>query len=175
MITKSEVDKQLRAIGANFSFWGKAEARELEHIVLPGETIMYAINGRYEFGFAMLVVTNQRVILIDKKPLYLTLEDIRFDMISELDFSQRVFDATIVIYTVNKTLRFSALNVGGLRSATAYLQGRVIELRMAPTPTNMSLQRMLGAAQVESIEHRVTNPYTKVPLIMRRRLSRPVD
>lgn len=173
MVTKSEIDKQLRHIGAKFSFWGKAEVSELEHIILPGETIRYAINGWYEFGFALLCVTNHRVILIDKKPLHLTIEDIRFDMISELDYNQRTFDSALTILTVNKTLKFESFKVGLLRQATAYLQGRVIELRMAPTPGNMPLQSMLGGGtRVEELEHRITNPYTKVPLMMRRRIGR---
>lgn len=173
MVTRHEIERQLKAIGADFRFWGRGEVRELEHIILPGEQIMYAINGRYEGGFAMLCVTNQRTILIDKKPMYLTLEDIRYDMISELDFSQRLLDATLVIYTLNKTLRFTALKTGLLRKAMTYLQSRVIELRtQAPSVVTTSLQRMMSEPEVNAIEHRVTNPYTKVPLMMRRRISR---
>lgn len=175
MVTRHEIERQLKAIGADFRFWGRGEAKELEHIILPGEQIRYAINGRYEGGFAMLCVTDQRAILIDKKPMYLTLEDIRYDMISELDFSQRLFDATILIYTLNKSLRFTALKAGLLRKAMAYLQSRVIELRtQTPSTVTTSLQRMMTGAEPEvaSIEHRVTNPYTKVPLMMRRRISR---
>lgn len=172
MVTQNEIDRQLKAISAKFAFWGGSEVRELEHIILPGETIRYAINGWYEQGFALLVITDHRVMLIDKKPLHLTVEDVRFDMISELDFNQGVFDARLEIFTVNKALKFNAFKVALLRQATAYLQGRVIELRMAPTPTNMSLQSMLGGQQVGEIEHRITNPYTKVPLMMRRRITK---
>lgn len=174
MVTKQEIEKQLKAIGANFNWWGKAEAGELEQVIIPGEQIMYCINGRYEGGFAMLCITNQRAILIDKKPFYLTIEDIRYDMISELDFDGRLVDATLAIYTPSKTLRFTALKVKLLRQATAYLQGRVIELRMQITePVNRSMQRILDEpATVVELEHMATNPYTKVPLMMKRRISR---
>lgn len=173
MVTKQEIDKQLKAIGVNFTWWGKAEAGELEQVIIPGEQIMYCINGRYEGGFAMLCITNQRVILIDKKPLYLTIEDIRYDMISELDFDGRLLDATLAIYTPSKTLRFTALKVQLLRRATAYMQGRVIELRMQVSePANRSMQRILAEPAVVELEHSATNPYTKVPLMMKRRISR---
>lgn len=175
MVTKHEINRQLRAIGADFRFWGRAEVAELEHIIVPGEHIMYCINGYYEHGFAVLCITDQRVILVDKKILYLTLEDLRFDMISEVDFSNQVFSATITIFTINKTLRFSAFKIAALRKATAYLQGRVLQLRTQPQAPAVSLQRLLaagGQSDVASLEHRVTNPYTKVPLIMRRRASR---
>lgn len=179
MVTRHEVERQLKAIGADFRFWGRPEARELEHILVPGESIVYCLNGRYEGGFAMLCITDQRVVLIDKKPMYLTLEDIRYDMVAEVDFSQRLLDATIVICTVNKKLAFTAFKGHLLRRATAYLQTRVMEFRqqhMMPLyeqPSFMAyIPTPITRKSVQSIEHRVTNPYTKVPLMMRRRVSR---
>lgn len=188
MITHHEVQRQLRAIGADFKWWGHSEIRELEHILVPSETIMYCLNGRYEGGFALLCVTDQRIILVDKKPMYLTLEDIRYDMVSEVDFNQRLIDSTIIVCTVNKTLRFTALKSALLRKATSYVQNRVMEFRHQPAPqqtqadaapastvpvgqTAPSQQQAL-ASSVQPIEHRITNPYTKVPLMMRRRVSR---
>jgi hypothetical protein len=86
MVTFATVEQQLKAAGCNFRFWGRSELRELCNILLPGETIAQAVNGQYEAGFALLCATDFRVLLIDKKPKYLTLKDIRFDMITELDF-----------------------------------------------------------------------------------------
>lgn len=176
MVTQQEVERQLRSIGENFRYWGHAEAAELQHVLVPGETIMYCINGRYEGGFAMLCITDQRIILIDKKPLYLTMEDIRYDMVSEVDFSQRLLSATIAICTVNKKLIFSTWKAHILRKATSYLQNRVMEFRqhmMSPVPINFPDAAVSNAEpKVQALVHRVTNPYTKVPLMMRRRVSR---
>lgn len=174
MVTHHEVQRQLKAIGADFRFWGRAEARELEHVLVPGENIIYCLNGRYEGGFAMLCVTDQRIVLIDKKPLYLTMEDIRYDMVSEVDFSQRLLDATIVVCTVNKKLIFTALKAHLLRKATMYIQNRVMQFRQQHMMPNLDPLPYIETPvqQVSSIEHRVTNPYTKVPLVMRRRVSR---
>jgi len=177
MITHHEVEQQLKAIGMDFRFWGRAEMNELEHILVPSEKIIYCLNGRYEGGFAMLCVTDQRIILIDKKPLYLTFEDIRYDMISEIDFSQRLIDATVSICTINKTLMFTAFKAQLLRQVSMYIQNRVMEFRqqhmMSTNPMQYIQTPIVGQSQiVHSIEHRITNPYTKVPLMMRRRLSR---
>lgn len=175
MVTHHEILRQLKAIGVEVRFWGRAEIKELEHILVPSETIMYLLNGRYEGGFATLCITDQRVVLVDKKPMYLTLEDIRYDMVSEVDFSQRLIDATINICTVNKALKFTSFKGALLRKATAYLQNRVMEFRQQPM---MPIQQMsyietpIQSATVNSLEHRITNPYTKVPLMMRRRVSR---
>ena len=176
MITSHEVQRQLQAIGADFRYWGRSEMHELEHILVPGENIRYCLNGRYEGGFAMLCITDQRIVLIDKKPLYLTLEDIRYDMVAEVDYSQRLLNSTIQICTVNKKLAFTAWKRHTLRQATSYIQNRVMEFRqqhmMQPAEDNGMRQQVKTEFGVNSLVHRVTNPYTKVPLMMRRRVSR---
>jgi hypothetical protein len=175
MVTSHEVQRQLRAIGADFTYWGRAEAAELERVLVPNEKITYCLNGRYEGGFAMLCITDQRIILIDKKPFYLTLEDLRYDMVSEVDFSQRLLSATITICTVNKKLIFTTWKTSLLRQASAYLQNRVMEFRhqqMMMPVQNYAQNSQSNEPVVQALVHRVTNPYTKVPLMMRRRVSR---
>jgi hypothetical protein len=129
MVTLATVEQQLKTVGCNFRFWGRAELRELCEILLPGETIAQAVNGQYEAGFAMLVATDFRVLLIDKKPKYLTLKDIRFDMITELDFSARMMNSTVRIYTPNKELRFTTPSPKRLRKLFTYTQHKVMEIR----------------------------------------------
>lgn len=180
MITHDEVQKQLHAINAQQTFWGRGEIRELEHILVPGETITYCMRGRYEGGFATLCVTDMRIVLVDKKPLYLTLEDLRYDMVSEVDFSRRLVDSTITVCTVNKELKFTSFKGHLLRKATSYIQGRVMEFRQQhmmsddhlPVGGLIPQDDPADGVGVKSIQHRITNPYTKVPLVMRRRASR---
>src|SRR5665647_2908004 len=102
MVATRVIDDQLDAIGADFHLWGRAEKRELKNILVEGERITHCLNGKYEGGFAMLCATDRRLLLIDKKPFYLTVEDVRYDMVSEVDFSHRLINATVSICTVNK-------------------------------------------------------------------------
>jgi hypothetical protein len=129
MVSLGQVEDQLRKVGCNFRFWGRPEVRELCHILIDGEIIAQAVNGRYENGFAMLVVTDHRLLLIDKKPMFLTLEDIRFDMIAEIDFSSQLLDSTVKIITPNRTLVFTSWNQGRMRVMLNYTQQRVSEIR----------------------------------------------
>ena len=129
MVTLASIEEQLRLAGCSFRFWGRAELKELCEILLPGETIAQAVNGQYEGGFAMLCATDFRVLLIDKKPKYLTLKDVRYDMITELDFAGRMLNSTIRIYTPNKELRFTAPSNKRLRKLFTYTQHKVMELR----------------------------------------------
>jgi hypothetical protein len=130
MITKQAVEEQLKRIGCNFRFWGRAEINELGRILMDDEIIAQCVNGQYSNGFAMLVATNHRVLLVDKKPLlYLTVEDVRYDMITNFNFSNRLFDATIRLHSANKTLAFTSWNIHRLRKLMEYGQQRVLEMR----------------------------------------------
>lgn len=123
------LEDRLKQIGCNFRFWGRSELRELANVLMPNEIVEHCVNGQYSGGFAMLVATDQRVLLIDKKPMYLTLEDTRYDMVSEVDFNHRLLDANIYICTPNKSLRFVAYNQGRLRKLFHFVQMRVMEIR----------------------------------------------
>ena len=123
MVSRESITSQLKAINFNQNGWGRTEVSELPSIILPDEVIYECVNGIYEGGFALLVATNVRVLLIDKKPLnYLTVEDLRFDMINELDYSHRIIGAYINISAGAKSLRFTSLNQKKLRKLITHVQ-----------------------------------------------------
>jgi hypothetical protein len=128
MVTRESVEEQLKKIGVNYRGWGRTEMGELPNIILPDEEIYECVNGFYEGGFALIVATNFRVLLIDKKPMrYLTVEDLRFDMINEIDYSHRLFGAQISISTGSKNLRFVSYNQPRLRKLIGHVQGAMAE------------------------------------------------
>ncbi|HEU4914132.1 MAG TPA: PH domain-containing protein [Candidatus Saccharimonadales bacterium] len=179
MMSLDQVEDQLKRVGCNFRFWNRPEIRELRNILVPGEVIAQCANGRYENGYALLVVTNHRLLLIDKKPMFLTLEDIRFDMISEIDYSAQMIEGTIIIMTPNRKLRFTGWNHGRLRTILNYTQQRVTELRQhyierqfqSESRDNQYAAPVVGSLALQGNHESRTlpfNPYTNVPLTMRR-------
>jgi hypothetical protein len=123
MVSQKYVDKQLKEINFNPHGWGRGEIKELPNIILPDEQIYECVNGIYDGGFALLVSTDIRVLLVDQKPMnYLTVEDMRFDMISEMDYSHRLFGARISISSGNKNLKFLSYNQPRLRKLIGHVQ-----------------------------------------------------
>jgi hypothetical protein len=123
MVTRKVVIDQLNKINFKHDGWGRSEVSELPHIILPDEEIYECVNGYYDGGFALLVATNIRVLLIDKKPLnYLSVEDMRFDMISEMDYNHRLFGADISISSGGKNLHFRSYNQARLRKLIGHVQ-----------------------------------------------------
>jgi hypothetical protein len=130
MVSQKSVTAQLKKIGFSQHAWGRAEVRELPNIILPDEEIFECVNGTYEGGFALLVATDIRVLLIDKKPFnYLTVEDLRFDMINEIDYNHRVFGAYVDISTGNRDLKFRSYNQERLRRLIHHVQRRMAEIK----------------------------------------------
>jgi len=130
MISFARLEEQLRRINFRYSGWGRSEVVELCNILMPDEEIEECVNGYYEAGFALLVATKDRVLLVDKKPLgYLTVHDMRFDMINELDLHHRLMGAQIRISAGNKTLLFTSLNQVRLRRLLNYVQARMTTIK----------------------------------------------
>lgn len=182
MINLSHVEEQLTRAGCNFRFWGRAEIRELPNILISGETIIQCVNGRYEGGFALLCLTDHRLLLIDKKPMFLTLEDIRFDMISEIDYHARLLDSTVQIITPNRKLIFCSWNQKRLRLLLSHTQARVMEIRQHFMLQQLQAARQQNqqktASQVGGLvlqgpnqQYLPVNPYTRGSLLMRRSYS----
>jgi hypothetical protein len=186
MLSLEQVEEQLKNAGCNFRFWGRPEIRELPRLLMPGETIKHCVNGRYDGGFATLCVTNHRVLLIDRKFLFTNIEDIRFDMISELNYSSQVFDGTVHISTPSRKLRFVSFNRSGLQKLITFTQVRVMEIRQhymlqqfqqpaAPQPVPGMVGSMVmqgssaGSATQQMQLPNSPNPYTQLPVLLRRR------
>jgi len=160
---------------------------------MPEEQIAQAVNGTYEGGFALLCVTNYRVLLVDRKPMLLTLEDIRYDMMAEVDYQNRLLGATIRVCTPTRNLIFSSWSNLRLRKCVNYIQQRVMELRQhGLTAQQMQTQvngipplqtsnqpggyqdsrgNWEGAQNVQGGRPYYTpmNPYTRTPMLLKRR------
>jgi hypothetical protein len=199
MVERDEIERQLRRIDALPRFLGKPEIRELSQILFADEVIRHLTIGRYEGGWATLCATDRRVLLVDKKPFYLTLEDIRYDMISDVQYDHRLLDASIRLGTVHKTISFLSYSHTKLRALTQYVQEQVMHVRtnpgMAAEPIAQNLVPVsqqqafvpirlqpagLSAGAVTAVlshlreaPHRrlPVNPY-RAPIVVRRRVSR---
>lgn len=147
MVDIKIVDAQLERVGMKNKFFGRPEVRELCHILSPNETIQHAVNGQYEGGFAMMLATDRRILLIDKKPWFLTMEDVRYDMVQEVDYYARLLDATVTLITFSKQLSFRSWRQKPLREMVRYIQHRVMQLRQTEDISQNSHQSQATFSQ----------------------------
>ena len=128
MVTLQEVEYRLAKVGLHNRYWGKPELRELTHIIMSDEQIVGAVNGRYEGGFALLVATDRRVLLVDKKPIFLNMLDIGYATISDIRYTAKLIDATVWIRTSNKSFSFTSMRQKHLRQLASHLQEKVMNM-----------------------------------------------
>jgi hypothetical protein len=130
MVHPSIIEARLGELRFRSSRWFRAEIHELQHILMDHEKIIALACGRYFGSFALLVATDQRLLLIDKRVFFMNIEDTRYDMVSEIDYNSQVYSATVTIHTINKVHKFTSIkHKQHLRTLTNYVQRRVMEFR----------------------------------------------
>ena len=134
MISSKQVEQQLKTIGCHYSFWGSTEVAELANILMDDEEIAIAINGYYEGGFGLLVATNLRVLIVDKKPFVLNVEDLRYEMMTEVTYGARLLIADMHIAIPTRTIYFDSWSMTKLHAAMRYIQKHVSQARDGATP-----------------------------------------
>ncbi|MGH7156792.1 MAG: PH domain-containing protein [Candidatus Saccharimonadales bacterium] len=158
MVHPSVIEARLNELHFRFSQWFRPEIHELQHVLLDNEKIIALACGRYFGSFALLVATDQRLLLIDKRLFFMNFEDTRYDMISEIDFNSQAYIATVSIHTLNKMHKFTSIkHRQQLRDLTHYVQRRVMEFR------NQQSALMSGEAVPISGETPIPQPQAASP------------
>lgn len=134
MVSILKIEEQLHEIGFRVHGWGRGEVKELCKILTDDEVILQCANGYYQNGFAMLLATNQRLLLVDQKPMFLTLEAIWYEKIGQIDYNHRLLNATLNISSPNKDINFTSMNQIRLRQILAYAQERIMAARGQQNP-----------------------------------------
>lgn len=129
MVSTEVVRRQIKNLAVSMPFWYNPELRELPRIMREGEIIQLMVFGRYEGGTALLCATNYRILLVDKKPMFLTVEDIRYDMVAEVDYAHYFLGATMHVRSFSKDFKFKSFRQLELRKFTSHVQNKVMEQR----------------------------------------------
>ncbi len=96
---------------------------------MPNEQVLGVISGFYTAGTAILCVTSHRLLLVDKKLIRLSYEDVRFEAISEVNFSQQLFLASVKFYFSGRNVQFRSWYKKELRMLAQFAQNKMFESR----------------------------------------------
>ncbi len=129
MVSHGEITAQLNGLGLKFRFFGRKEVDELPSIINPGEQIRHCVYGSYQGGSGLLVATDRRILLIDKRPFFLNIEDFRYEMLSDVYFAGRMLNAAVSLNAGTKELRFVSISDARLRKLYTYTQDQITTAR----------------------------------------------
>lgn len=108
----------------------------LPHVIHPDEKIEAAVFGRMKesegfFGYVegLLVATDRRVIFIDHRPGYTTMDEITYDVVSGVNVSLTLFYASVTLFTRVANYRLSFANKFCVQRFADFIESRKIDTK----------------------------------------------
>jgi general stress protein 26 len=77
----------------------KNEVKYLPNVIHEDEHILASINGRADVGSVMLVATDKRVIFLDCKPFYTTVDELTYDIVSGVYLHTQGLFSNVILHT----------------------------------------------------------------------------
>ena len=126
---QDDIGRMLRKLGAvRYDFW-LPETHVLPYILHPDEELKGIVYGHYQQngsepaeGRGALVATDRRILLIDKKPLFLKCDELRYAVISGVTYARVGPAGTVTLHT-----RAGDIHVRTLNNTCALLFVKAIE------------------------------------------------
>lgn len=148
---KERIEKELDAAGVVHRNLHPFTNNYLPHILHDDEHIQAAVFGRRKesegfFGFVegMLVATSERVIFLDHRPGYTTMDEISYDNVSGVSLSMTVFYASVTLFTKIMNYRISFANRKSAQLFADYIESIAIQHEDKP----VSLQKPAYEARI---------------------------
>lgn len=133
---KDRIKEELRQAGitplGKFRFSGIY----LPEVIHEDEHIEAAMFGRHKelqgfFGAVegMLVATDKRVLFIDHRPGYTTMDEFTYDVVSGVNMTKAIYNASVTLYTKVNNYRLSYVSKESAKKFVDYIENR-LEQRM---------------------------------------------
>lgn len=138
MIDKRLLTNQLRRIGYRFRVFGRTEINELRRTLEPDELVVQCVYGYYQGGSGLLVATDRRVLLIDKRPFYLYVENHSYEAITQIDFASRMLQGVLYFQAGFKRLIFKSVSDARLAGLCSYVQEKIASIEKPMVINNVA-------------------------------------
>lgn len=123
---KERIRYELRRAGMSRYGLRKSESRYLPNIIQPDEHIGGVVYGMSDDSSVLLVATDQRVIFLDRKPLFTNQDELTFDVVSGVNISHVGPGATVVLHSRIKNFKIRTLNTTAAANFVKFLESRCL-------------------------------------------------
>ena len=126
-----KIYRDIRRLGAVWYDMWVPETQTMPYVLHANEEVLGIVYGRYQqiegdiVGRGVLVSTPDRVILIDKKPLFTRVAEISYKVISAVTYSRVLFMGNVTIHT-----RMGKINVRTFNQKCAHNFVEAIEANL---------------------------------------------
>jgi len=126
---KDRITNELRAVGASSYALNSMEGRHLHNVIHHDEHIGGVVYGKNKDCMAMLVATDKRVVFIDKKPMFVNLEEIKYDVVSGVSMGKSGFSSEVILHTRIKDFALKTINNKGSVNFVSYIDSNWLETK----------------------------------------------
>lgn len=134
---KDRIKEELHRAGVTTLGRYRFSGMYLPEVIHEDEHIEAAIFGRHKelqgfFGAVegMLVATDKRVIFIDHRPGYTTMDEFTYDVISGVNITKAIYNASVTLYTKVSNYRLSYVGKESAKKFANFIEER-LEKRVA--------------------------------------------
>jgi hypothetical protein len=114
---------------------------------MPHERVLAVLSGFYTAGTAILCVTSHRLLLVDKKMVRLSFEDVRFESIREVNFSHQAIMASVKFIYAGREMQFRSWYKSELRMLAQLVQQKMFDVRDKSHQKNNTLEDQITQAE----------------------------
>lgn len=128
-----QIDVTIRRLGAVRYNFLLPETHYLATLIRLNETITGIVYGRYTHdegaavGRGALIATDQRVLLLDKKPLFMHCDEISYKVISAITYSKSLVAGTIAVHTRMGDISLRTFNRNCAKHFVKAIEDRIFE------------------------------------------------
>lgn len=138
---KARIEAELEAAGVVHRRAHPFTANYLPRVIHDDEHIHAAVFGRRKesegfFGFTegMLVATDQKVIFLDHRPGYTTMDEVSYNNVSGVNLSTTIIYASVTLFTKITNYKISFANLSAAQHFTDYIEDMTIARKEPATP-----------------------------------------
>lgn len=132
-IHKEHINHDLRRLGAVEYDMILPETSALPLIIHPDEHITGIVFGRYHLstsdyiGRGALVATDHRLMLVDKKPLFLRCDEIGYHAVSAIGYHKAAIGLTVALHTKLADIYLRTFNRQCAKNFVEYVERKIFE------------------------------------------------
>lgn len=131
MAAKTTHTKRIKAelIKAGVTAYGllKMESRYLPKIIHENETIEAVAYGRFREGSAMLIATSLRIIFLDRKPFFTTMDELTYEMVAGVAVNNQALFSSVTLHTRVKDFTLNFVNPKVANKFSNFIEKRRVD------------------------------------------------
>ncbi|MEO6513906.1 MAG: PH domain-containing protein [Candidatus Saccharimonadales bacterium] len=132
------IKTRIKTLGADMFDLTVLETQALPYVLHPGESINGIVYGRYQqekgnvIGRGALIATNNRVLLVDKKPMFIRSDEVIYSAVSGVTYTRVGFIGTVTLHSKIGDIKVRTLNQKCAKSFVDAVEAQIMQSGNAP-------------------------------------------